>query len=460
MSLNADRLLTGLALAWLAWLAVLVLPLPHLWDDLGFFVDAPPLSLGEGLRVAFTEGFWALADAPETGAMYRPLVGTTYVLERAVGAPAWLGHLINLLLLAGTAAGVATLARRLGGDAALAGLFTLCHPFAFELVGIVTNRTDLLAGLLVVGSLLVRGERRGDALGGVLLFLALLAKEVAFVGVALHLVHDHAAGRVELRRLLPGLLATATALALRALVLQGVAGDRGPADLLGAAASTGWTFLDVYAPIPAGPWPAPRAPASGLVLLALGLGVAALTRRALPFVWIALAWAPMAGWTGLLVRPSRGIAWLAVLGAALGAALLVARLPPRARPLVAAVVAVLFALGQATQAPHFRDEVALWTWAIAENPDAAMPRVSLGGAQFRAGNAAEGEASLRAAAGLAAQNREAGPFVLAATALGHLARDRGDLAAARAYYSDAVSVAGPERAGEAASALAGLPASP
>lgn len=460
MTGRGDRVTAALAALWLVVLGVVVLPLPYLWDDLGYFVDAPRLPLGEGLRVAVSEGFWGLTDGEEAGAMYRPLVGVSYVMERALGGSSVTGHLVNLVLLAATAAAAARLAGRLGGHAGTAGLFVLCHPFAFELVGIVTNRTDLLAVALVLASLLVRGDPRGDAWGGVLLFLAMLAKEVAFVGVALHLLVDHAEGRVELRRLLPGVLATAVALGLRALVLAGVEPDRVPLDLVGAAASTGWTFLDVHLPIPAGPWPAVRPVVPGLVLLAAGLVVAAVTRRGLPFPWVAVAWAPMAGWTGLEVRPARGVAWLAVAGAALGAALLVARLPERLRLPTALAVAALFGAGQLAQAPHFTSEVALWTWGVEQNPETAMPRVALGGARLRAGDTAGGEATLREAAALAMRNRDAGPFVLAATQLGLLARDRGEVEAARAYFADAVAVAGPERAAEAAATLATLPRAP
>jgi protein O-mannosyl-transferase len=164
------------------------------WDDPGAFLENPHYR-GLGPR--------QLAWMFTTFHMghYMPLTWLTLGWDYAVwGMSAWGYHLTNLLLHAGTALALYFLSLRLlrlalgpttGGiplrlGAAAAALFFAAHPLRAESVGWITERRDVLSGLLYVGAALTYvkavqdGPRRvGLYWTSVVLFVgALLSKSI------------------------------------------------------------------------------------------------------------------------------------------------------------------------------------------------------------------------------------------------------------------------------------------
>src|ERR1700677_793793 len=85
--------------------------------------------------------------------LYRPLTSQSFALQWWLsGGRAWPFHLVNLLLHAGVAAGVAELARRLAGVRAafFAGLVFAAHPIHVEAVAGVVGRAEELCALFIV----------------------------------------------------------------------------------------------------------------------------------------------------------------------------------------------------------------------------------------------------------------------------------------------------------------------
>ena len=286
-----------------------------------------------------------------------------------------------------------------------------------------------------------------------------LAKEVAFAGLGLWWALDLWQHRRPAWA--PGLVAVGVALGLRWVVL-GVALDPegGTMDPIGALASTGHAFADLVVPLPAGPWPVERSTGQGLVLaltvLAGSTFAAWRGRRGLLWVvgWIALAWAPMAGWLPVEVRPSRALLYLPLLGLAVG----VSRVPwDRTAWLrgVGSVLVLVLVAGHGLVASRWQDPLTLWEWGVEMNPEEPLCQLNLGRARAESGDLPAAKSAYEKAAGLAMQRRDATWFVPAATALGHLALEAGDADQARIYWEDAVSIGG-VAAAEAAEGLAGL----
>jgi len=161
------------------------------WDD-HLLIDEQPFTheirpLGD----YFGRQFWSDPTNPETRAFYRPLISLSYALEWQL----WDGdaggfHLTNLLMHLGCCALVFALARRAGAPVAAAALGAALFgtfPRLAESVAWISGRTDVAAGLGVLGALLLHRSAPGDATrrwaAGVALFLGLLCKEVAFAGV-------------------------------------------------------------------------------------------------------------------------------------------------------------------------------------------------------------------------------------------------------------------------------------
>lgn len=442
------KALTVVTAIWCALAGFRVAPIPYLWDDVLFLEEGLRPSFGETVRVAWTGDFWSLAEPGrriESG-MYRPVLGTLYALERAVFGPSPLaGHLVNVGLHALVALGTGLLATRIRVHPLLPGLLVLTHPHTSELLGIVTNRSDLLAAALLVASLLTRG-----LFGEILLLAACLTKEVALIGPLLWLIADVHTGRVTWRASLRSLWPALVALLLRALVVHspGVAAWQP----LSAIASTGRALLDLTIPIHAGPIPADRSTVPGLVtavLAALTAWKFPVTRS--PLAWIAVAWAPMAGWAPVEVREGRGLLYLPLVGFALG----IGAAAERGSAVIrgsAVLAAGLFGILQLGVLANYRDPLTFWTWASATNPASTVAQGQIAW-QWLSQDPARARVEFQRLRAISSDSPR--DYVGASVWLGRFALAEGDEAGARAFWSDAIRVGGPY-AEDAVAALAAL----
>lgn len=445
------------------------------WDDRDLIVGGRLEPMGQALSQAWTGDFWGLSTSRQQhdSGMYRPLVLTSYILERSLfGLSPGLSHVVNLSLHVMVAGTVGALAVRMGGNRLVAMAIVLVHPHSAELVGSVAARTDLMATLAVVASLVIRSpdSRTKDNWAALVLMGGCLCKEVAFSGALLWVAVDLLQGRREPRRWLPAFLAVGTAILLRIRFVGALDPDAvgfAVHPLLGAT-STGWALADLLVPIPAGPWPAPHVGPYGPICLFLVLaGSVRWQASRILLLWVALTWAPMAGWIPVEVRPSRALLYLPLVGLALGAAYAWNGLQGGERQPSRVALAGSFALAGLLIGLHitallpWRDPQTLWAWGVETHPDHPLPHLNLGRALLEAQGGQAAEEAYRQAAGLALDQRNAALFIGAASALGSIALERGDETAARAYFEDAIGAAGPSHAPEAVEMLQSIgPVSP
>lgn len=204
-TVGAAALLIGITLA----AYVPALGAGFIWDDDDYVVDNELLRSWSGLRRIWLE--------PGATPQYYPLVHTTYWLEyRLWGLDPRGYHAVNILLHAAAAVLLWRVLRRLDLPGAwLAAAVFAVHPVHVESVAWITERKNVLSGVLYLGSALAylhhvrRVERAGraGALRSYLLSLglfvcALLSKTVtATLPVALLLIRWWKRGRVAGRDL-------------------------------------------------------------------------------------------------------------------------------------------------------------------------------------------------------------------------------------------------------------------
>jgi tetratricopeptide (TPR) repeat protein len=156
-----------------------------LWDDHALIEEHSQVHSLANAPSFFTQQFWA--DPLKPGrTFYRPLVTLTYAIDWTIwgGAPGGF-HATNLALHTAVVLLLAWLCRIAGAHpwsaAALATLFGTA-PRLTESVAWIAGRTDVLAALFSFSAMAwALGGYRGRKIGPpLLLFLALLCKEVAF----------------------------------------------------------------------------------------------------------------------------------------------------------------------------------------------------------------------------------------------------------------------------------------
>jgi len=414
-----------------------------LWDD--------GLEIAQNAALREPGGWWRPFVHPQ-GMDYFPLKSSLQWVEWHLWGANPLGyHLVSLGLHIASALLIWRLLRLLGVRfACLGGLLFAVHPLAVESVAWISEfkNTVSLPPLLLAATAYVRFdlERRPRARGAALLwFIAALACKTSVVmfPAVLLVFAWWRRGRIglgDLRDSAPFFGASA-AMGAATVWFQstraiGIAGT--PLGLAGRVGQAGWSIL-AYARQSV--WPsdlAPIYPAAGGSLpgIVAWLGIAAV---------LALLWAYRKGWgrhallgSGwflLNLAPVLGIipmaylrispradhfayvplvGWVGLAAAAYGAAVEAwhRRFGPRAvvrLPLAAGVAALACAMvlvGRA-HAAAFRDEKALWSFAIGRNPAAWLARNNLGKALLQEHRPAEAEAQLRAATALEPDSPEA-----------------------------------------------------
>ena len=354
----------------------------------------------------------ALARAAESpGALALRRFGLTYLslhAERLVWGD-WVAgfHLGNVILHAVASGLAGVLALRLGARpwaACAAGLLFAVHPVHAEAVASLENRKEILAMIFVATSVLLwlRGHAWATAAALVAWGLAMHAKEVAAVGLALVLpLADVLIRRLPLRHALARTVPV-LALGLVATALYGgnvlaqftpVAVDKATS---GAATSAGDALLVFAAAVPSlarllvfpltlsadYPTPRPDGPGDGAVLGGIALvtiavaGIALAARRA-PLAAFALAWtvcmyAPLSTVVPLgphfvaeryLYVPSFGVCLLVGLG--------LDALRGHAKAAAGATLALLVVAGAArsmARVPDWHDGLSLWESAARAIP--------------------------------------------------------------------------------------------
>jgi len=397
-----------------------------IWDD--------PLVLRQ-LRAFHGAGDLLLLPPSVPHFYYRPVVFLTFLIDHALGGVRPLGfhatvvgwHVLATYL-------VYLLLREIFGadrvlEAGAVALLFAVHPVHAESVAWIAGRSDVVATALLLVALLAfsRATSAGRAwLGGAVLLLAFLAKEVALAGVVLIPAALVLRGRAVRRWVcLPIGAAVAFYFGLRYLALGTVGGGLAtgagaPQILRDLGAAFGWYFakalwpahLDPYVPhvspgflpaalgvaavaVVAAAWAAARRAAQPVPALA-ALGFAAAVAPSLGVIVRRSASAVLA--ERYLYLPSVAVSLLAAW------ALSQARDTRWRRPAIALLGALIlaFAAGSVRRARVWADDVAFWSRVVHSVPREAMPRRELAAAYLRRGELASAEVHLREALSLAA----------------------------------------------------------
>lgn len=407
---RARLVLGAAAIAMLLLVALVYAPVeeaPYVWDDHTLVERDAPYKR-EGVLRLFLGSFWPESpQADVRGSYYRPLVLLSYRLDLALGGgPAQL-HASNVALLLVACALLALVAVRLGAKpiaAMLAALLLALSPRITESVAWISGRTDVLALVFGLGALAAWPSREEArrwpriASAAVLLFLALLSKEIAIAAAVAIAVRSR-----DEKELLAG---TVAPLGVYVVLRAAALGDVLPGGRELGAGTRALTALEAvgrYAEMIATPLSSrtsigaigavdhARAAAGAVVLVAvLVLGWRA--RRALrqgegSRVAAALAGASILASCQIVPIAAAGavvcdrfLTW-PLAGLAIGAALGASRLPRRFATTAAAfglALAVLFARGTRARIADYADEIRFWVVAAeGAHPANASPHTAL-----------------------------------------------------------------------------------
>jgi tetratricopeptide (TPR) repeat protein len=406
------------------------------WDDFFLIVNSP-LVTGQGSWGEHFSQPFSNNPLQEARSFYRPLITLSYWLDHRLWG-GWPGgfHLTNLALHIAFALLLFSLCRRAGAGrpvaAWLSTLFAL-SPRLSESVAWISGRTDIAAGILALGAVLLfktgRGARWRRILSGLLVLLGLLCKEVAVaaaVALALYAWLQASKPRSVVRwcfELLPIALAVMAYVLLRAAVMRRspdtsvVSGrDLGTALVLTfeAIARYGWMIVDPFQPrIQIGDSNHPSIPIAAVGAASIAAAVLFLWRYrnrvsaygggaiALGLVSIALVLPAMP--LDLNVIAADRFLYLPLAALALFLAGPAERLWHRRRfhfVLGATVLMAAFAVSTSIRARRWAAEIPLWREAVAQSStDQPLPRIELSAALMRRGRYAEALNSLEEVAG-------------------------------------------------------------
>lgn len=417
------------------------------WDDNGLIRTNENIQRPERYREALTSHFWNVssdaAQANETyNHLYRPLVTFAYIVQfRLFGLHAAGYRVVSLALhlLCGILAFLWLRRRIPSGEEAHrllaiglgAAVFAL-HPSRAEAVSWISGSTELWMCALVLSAALAFDSKR-SWLAGVLLALALFAKESAIVAAPLLLADRFLLqGRRERSASIALVAPVVVALFVRAWAVDvGLPSGRIQGALPRVLASFGLYAQQILSPWNPTAFPGLRLyecdrgellPAAWwiggtLVLAALSLlGVAALRRRAwrpvlADALWVVVPllpvvnlidlgsrnltadrflYLPMLGIASLLAR---GLLWTFGKRASLG----------RTVAIVAGVVVLGLAVVTSLHSRVFASSSSLWEYEVTRNPENPFALHAVGTARTRAGLRKSGIAYLEEAHALAAR---------------------------------------------------------
>ncbi len=440
MGRRLSALLPFLVLLAIGWCYRSTFGFDYVWDDRAFFLISTDLREGKFLSVISAP---VLAGT----AYFRPLVMASFVgeLRWAGGDPYW-SHVVNVAIHLVNTALVGLLAFRLRRSfdprraagwivATLAMTFFGFHPALIESVAWISGRFDLMVTTfsLIALLLLSSSSRTAVWLGGLAFFTALLCKEMAVtLPVVLFLLlwalrrpdsslREAVVASLRPPQLWPYLALVAAGLAYLGLRFFSIgAALRNDPTLTALLASPlihagfiGKTFAFYIKTII---WPfmgmgplhpvdvasigsAEAAGAAAFLLLCLGFVAFSLwrpTRVRLLASAVLVSLLPVANIVPLMIVGNIGHERFLVLPLALAAlavasvdtsrwqvsAMLRSRLPLLGGLAFVAWTAVSVMNLQVTL-PLWRNDLSLWSWAYAQNPDAPFAQYSLAGAALR-----------------------------------------------------------------------------
>jgi tetratricopeptide (TPR) repeat protein len=447
------------------------------------FVFDDGVAIERNLRIRSLRPEIALAPPRDTPVAGRPVVNASFALNYAAGGLDPRGYrAVNLALHLTCAWLVFWLLRDAlrargaaspDGVAIAAAVVFAAHPLASECVDYVTQRSELLVSLFLLGvlagvALAARGRRSGAALAIAACALGMATKESMVVAPVVALLYDAAFHAGSLRRAWQSRRALHAGLAGCWLILAALhaSAPRG----LSVGFDTGVTpstylahqmrMLATYLARAVWPhplvldygWPLPIAwrevlPETALVAVWVALALLAWWRR--PAVGFALlagllvlapssSFVPIATEVGAERRFYLSLAGLCALSAAgVGALCARARDPRAARRAALAATAVLVALLVVATRVRNRDYESaerIWRSVLAARPAQPRALLSLSQALREQGRAEEAES-------LAVDALRAWPsYALAEAQLAGLAEERGDLETAVAHQGRALAL--------------------
>jgi protein O-mannosyl-transferase len=380
------------------------------WDDRTIVERWLPAS--RGLHAVFLPP----AQLDFASLYYRPLVTASYLYDEWLGRGApWAFHLsvvvahvlvTFLVFRLGKAIGLGEIAAALG-----AALFAV-HPIHTESVAWMAGRSDVLACLFLLASMLALWRWRGAGgalLSSILLLTAMLTKEVAVISAALLPAAALLLALTSLRRscaVVGAALAPYVVLRLAAGA-SGGGGGWSPHALSDVLALPGYYAAGLLAPLHANPLVEDLQPwglfAAGTLAVGLAAGVYLARARADARVRFLLLWIGIALTPALLpalvpgaVAPfAERYLYLPSVGFCLLAAEVAVRLAARRRVVWAAALLLLALAGVATSVRNraWRDGISFWDATAASNPDSWRAWNGLGKAHAEAGLLAEAEAA-------------------------------------------------------------------
>lgn len=477
------------------------------FDDISLVFNNPKL---ENFGWAeLREAFDPRVSRAAWGLQYTPLSDASYALDRKLfGASPGPYHLQGLLFHALAAAALFALVRRQGGSpecALLAGALFALHPLDVEAVTWISGRRTAIAGAFTLWAMLAwrrargpstalpstRAGRTGDgsraAYAASILFalLANLAKQSAVVTAPLLVLVEVTmpARRAEPRwrtalAYLPHVAFTAGFVAIGIAVgrREGlIVADAMP---LAARARLAAVALGTYARMVA--WPAHLQPMyrvsapdswgdpgalAGAAVAAGGLALVLACWRRAPLAAFGALLAAIAIAPGLHALGSQVVAdryaYLTVAGAAVPAALVIFAIARRERAIgLALAVAAVLVLEAATflRIGVWRNDLALFSDAVASDPENGNARCLLGVALNDVGRYEEGEAELLRAASLSSEPPANGRWLvpLALMTAGGGREVQADLRGAESMLTMAVDLARPSEIDLPACGLAGF----
>lgn len=418
----------------------------------------------------------------DPGTLYRPLTMLTYVANHRVDHDPVGFHLVNVVLHALVSLAVLLLARRLLASpfaaTSAAALFAV-HPVHTEAVSNVVGRAELLAALLVLSALLATlrarattgGAARGwEAMALIAFAASLLAKESAFTAIGLVAVvvwwTDPARSPARTARaVFPFALVGAAYLVLRVVMIGSLGLPTPPALLDNPLAHVGTArriatamvvLLDYGAllllplhlgadysydavPMVASPFD-PRFLLAALVLVA-GLGLAALLGRRVPVLVLAALFTavPLAVTANVFfpigtIKAER-LLYLPSVGWCLAFGWLAAAAARQHRGVAVSAVAMLvlgFASRTWARNPDWSDNFALFSAAVASEPNSAKAHYNLGIAWLDRGDPDAAMVHLRKALVIHPE------YAQAAFAIGTAYERKGVDAGALDWYAEAI----------------------